>query len=99
MTDSQIYLNFINKIKKEKTEEEMAKFMADLLKFGAAEVYVAILSQLTEQDMEEIDKIQDEKKAGEEVIKRFQAKTSLTPQQFVEGLRDAIAGGYEENNK
>ncbi len=94
MAADDLYLEFINKLKKDKTQEEAGEFLANLLKFGAAELYYAIMLYLTDEDAEDIEKIADDKKAQEEVKKRFKLRTGVTPEEFVGNLRDRIAKDY-----
>ena len=59
MASEDLFKEFIEKVKKDKSPEELAKFLADLYKFGSAEVYFTMLAVLEEEDMAAIDKIQD----------------------------------------
>lgn len=94
MAQDDLYKEFIEKLKKDKTKEEAGEFLANLLKFGAAELYYAIMLFLTDQDAEDIEKIDDEEKAKEEVKTRFKLRTGMTPEEFVRNLRDRIAKNY-----
>ena len=94
MAEHDLFSEFIDKLKKDKTPEEVGEFLADLMKLSSGSLYLAIMTQLSDEDMSEIDKITDEKKAQEEIEKRFKLKTGLTPLEFVNQLRDKIAKGY-----
>ena len=94
MAQDDLYKEFIDKIKKDKSPEEVGKYIADLLKFGAAELYLAMIAFLTEEDLTAVDKIADDKKAEEELRNLFKLRTGKTPEEFVTELRDAIAKGY-----
>ena len=94
MADTDIYQQFLDKLKKDKSPEDAGKFLANLLKFSAAEVYFALMTYLTDEDMECIEKIADEKKAEEEMISRFKLRTGVTPVEFVTHLRDEIGKNY-----
>lgn len=94
MASNDLFIEFIDKLKKDKTPQEVGEFVADLLKLSSGTLYLAIMTQLSDEDMTEIDKITDEKKAQEEIEKRFKVKTGLTPLVFVNQLRDKIAKGY-----
>jgi hypothetical protein len=89
-----LYAEFLEKLKKDKSKQEFEKFIADLVKFGSTALYTTIQANLSEQDMEEIEKIDDEIQAQIEVEKRFMAKTGKTPTLFMEELRDEIAKNY-----
>lgn len=89
-----LYQEFINKLQKDKSEEEVGEFIANLLKFGSSELYIAMLTLLTPEDMDAINVIDDDVKADEEITKRFKAKTGKTPEEFLGELRDRVAKGY-----
>lgn len=86
-----IFKKFIDKIKAEKSPEEADKFFTDLLKFSASELYFAIMSELTDEDLQAIEQIPDDKLAEEEINKRFKDRTQMTPEEFVSKLRDQIS--------
>ncbi len=94
MAADDLYVEFIKKLQKDKTPEQSGEFLANLLKFGAAELYYAIMLHLTDEDAEIIDKMDDEGKAKEEIRKRFKLRTGVTPEEFVGNLRDRIAKDY-----
>lgn len=89
-----IFKKFIDKIKAEKTPEEAEKFLMDLTKFSAAELYFAIMSELSEDDMQAVEQITDDALAQEEIKKRFQQKTQMAPEEFIAKLRDRISAEY-----
>ena len=94
MAAHNLYQEFIDKLQKDKSPQEAGKFIADLLKFSAVNIYYAIMTFLTDEDMEEIEKIPDDTQAMEEMKKRFALRTGYTPEEFVNGLRDEIAKNY-----
>lgn len=94
MNKDQVFNNFLEKLKKEKNEKEVGEFLAALLKFSAAELYVTITAMLTEEDMTAVEAIPDDIQAEEELINRFKLRTGMTPQEFVIQLRDKIAANY-----
>lgn len=89
-----IFKKFIDRIKTEKTPEEAEKFFTDLLKFSAAELYFAIMSELSEEDIQAVEQITDDALAEEEIKKRFKDKTQMTPEEFIAKLRDRISAEY-----
>ena len=94
MSSDDLFKEFIDKLQKDKTPEEAGKFIAALLKLQSAELYLTMLSQLTDEDLEVIDKIEDDSQAEKEIETRFKLHTSMTPVEFVNSLRDKIAQGY-----
>lgn len=94
MASDNLFIEFIDKLKKDKTDEEVGEFLANLMKFGATELYLTMITQLKEEDFEALDKITEEEKALQEVKDRFKLRTGYTPEEFVVKLRDKIAQGY-----
>ncbi|MCL4397878.1 hypothetical protein M1403_02510 [Patescibacteria group bacterium] len=89
-----IFQKFIDKVKADKNPEEAEKFFQDFLNFSAAELYVVIMSQMTEEDMQAIEKISDDALAEEEIKKRFKDHTQMTPEEFLIKLRDRVSQQY-----
>lgn len=81
---------FIDKLKAEKGDEEAGKYLAGMIKFGSTELYLAIVTALTDEDFAEIEKIPDDAVAKEEIIKLFKAKTGVTPEEFLVKVRDSL---------
>lgn len=92
--NNDLYQKFITKLKAEKDPEEIKKFLNDLNNFGATELYFAVMSQLTEEDLQAIDGIKDDTVAQEEIKKRFKDRTGITPEDFISQLRARIAQEY-----
>ena len=89
-----IYKQFIDKLIKDKGETEAKKFLTSLAEYGAEHLYITMLTTLSEEDMQAIENISDEKEAEAEAIKRFQAKTGKTPEEFLKGLQQVYAASY-----
>lgn len=94
MPADDVFDAFLDKLKKDKTPEEAAEFVANLMKFQAAELYLTMLSQLTDEDLDAVEKIPDDKEAEEEIKKRFQMRVGMSPLEFANKLRDKVASGY-----
>ena len=86
--------SFLEKLRREKSEEEVGNFLAGLMKFGAAELYYTMMSVMTEDDMTTIDQIADDEVASAEIIKRFKQRTGMTPEEFVKKLSVSVAKEY-----
>lgn len=99
MDNNKIFTNFINKLKEDKTDAEVEKFLTDLFTLSGTQLYLMILANLTEEDMTELDKITDEEQGRDEVLKRFQMRTGMTALEYVTKLRDAMAKGYLDKDK
>lgn len=89
-----LYQEFLAKLQKDKSQEEVGEFMINLLKFGSSELYISMLSLLTPEDMDAINMIDDDVAADEEITKRFKDRTGKSPEEFLGELRDRVAKGY-----
>lgn len=94
MATNDLYREFIEKLKKNKTPEEAANFLAELMKLGSAQLHYTIMTILTDEDMEAINKIPNDQEAIEEMKRRFKIRTGVTPEEFVLHVRDEIAKNY-----
>ena|SRR5258708_37673597 len=94
MNQDQLFRQFVDKLRGEKSEEEVKRFLENLMNFSAAEVYFTIVANLTEQDLQEIEQIENETLAEQEVLNRFKSRTGVSPKEFVDRLKEEIAKGY-----
>lgn len=94
MAAHDLYQEFVARLQEDKSPEESGKFIADLLKYTSASVYYAIMIFLTDEDMDEVEKISDDKAAMEKMKELFKLRTGVTPEEFVNGLRDEVAKNY-----
>lgn len=92
--DPTIFDTFIEKLKAEKSEEEVGETLAALFEFQTEAIIEVIGYVLTEEDMQVIDKITDETQAENEILKRFQERAGMPLQDFVDKLRDSLASTY-----
>ena len=97
MDQDNLVQKFLTKLKQDKTPQEMQKFLEDLAKFSATELYLLMMSVLTEKDLQQIEKIEDEKLAQEEAIYLFRLRTGITPNEFIIKLSDSFAKEYLQN--
>lgn len=91
MNKTDLFQEFIQKLKKDKSDAEVGKIITDLLKFDAQALYITILTELDEEDYKAINEIKEEKEADEELKRRFKLNTGKTPEEFIIDLRDEIA--------
>ncbi len=94
MADDDIYQEFIEKLKKDKTEQEAAKFVAGLLQIGSIELYTTMVYFLQDEDVKAINDEPDDEKAKVLIREKFKLRTGMTPEEFMTGLRDSFAKGY-----
>lgn len=94
MAQDDLYLEFIKKLQENMSPDEAANYLAESLKAGASFLYSAIIYYLEEEDLDAVESLTDEKEQEEEMKKRFTMRTGMTPQEFVDNIRDAIAKNY-----
>lgn len=94
MAQDDLYTEFLNKLKSDKTEEQMAEFIAGAMKFGAAELMTALFYFLTVEDLQDVEKEKDQKKQEELLKDRFKLRTGITTVEFMQKLRDTISKHY-----
>ena len=92
-----VFTQFIEKLKEEKSEEQITKLLAALYQFQAEALYEIMLEVLTDQDFQAIEKIEDDDEAEQEINRLFKERTQLTPQEFVVKLRDTLSQTYLDN--
>lgn len=94
MAQEDLYLEFLNKLKADKSEEEVGEFLAGVMKFGAAQLLTAIFYFLTVEDLEVIEKLKEQKEQEEKIRELFKLRTGVTTTEFMVQLRDTIAKNY-----
>lgn len=94
MNEPDVFSRFLDKLAREKSPEEVGKFIGNLLKFSSAEVYFTILGCLTEEDLSQLDKMKGQAEASAFLSKRFQERMNMTPEDFIQGIQTKIASGY-----
>lgn len=66
-----------------KSDEEIGKILLGLAKYSGLETYNAIALSLTEDDINEIEAIQNDKKAKEKMEELFKKRTGMTIDKLV----------------
>ena len=94
MAHEDLYTEFLKKLKADKTEEQMAEFLAGAMKFGAAQLMTAIFYFLTVEDMEEVEKEKNQKIQEDIIREKFKLRTGVTTIEFMQKLRDTISKNY-----
>lgn len=89
-----VFEEFMKKFSEGKTEEEVGKMLAALFQFQSEALFEVMTQVLTEEDMKAIEQIADESAAEEEIIRRFQTRAGIPPQEFVNQLRDRVSDTY-----
>ena len=90
-----VFVDWLNKLKAEgKTDQEIGQLLAGLSKLSAMNVYSAIMSSLTEDDMKEVEAIADEGQARQKMEELFKIRTGMTVDELVEKSQSEFAKGY-----
>lgn len=96
---STVFREWLNKLKAEgKTDQEIGQLLAGLSKLSALNVYSAIMSSLTEDDMKEVEAIADEGQAKQKMEELFKLRTGMTVDELVEKSQSEFAKGYLKNS-
>lgn len=94
MDQNSLIKQYLEKLKQNKTPEELAKYLDGLMKFQAAELYLTMADQLNDEDVAAIEAIENEDLAQQELKKRFTMRSGMTPEDFINKIRDVIAQNY-----
>lgn len=94
MNSDDILKNFIDKLKSQKSDAEVADYLATMIRAGSAELYLAMAGALTEEDMDAIEKIPNDDTAMKELEDRFRMRTGMTADEFVDKIKDEVAKEY-----
>lgn len=90
-----VFGDWLNKLKTEgKTDQEIGQLLAGLSKLSALNVYSAIMSSLTEDDMKEVEAIADEGQAKQKMEELFKIRTGTTVDELVGKSQSEFARGY-----
>lgn len=90
-----IFSDWLAKLKAEgKTDQEIGQLLAGLSKLSALNVYSAIMSSLTEDDMKEVEAIADEGQAKQKMEELFKLRTGMTVDELVKKSQEEFAKGY-----
>ena len=90
-----VFGDWINKLKTEgKTDEEVGQLLAGVAKLSALDVYAALMTSLTEEDMKEVEAISDDEAAKKRMEELFVERAGMSIDQLVQQSQDAFAEGY-----
>lgn len=94
-----IFSDWLAKLKAEgKTDQEIGQLLAGLSKLSALNVYSAIMSSLTEDDMKVVEAIADEEQAKQKMEELFKLRTGMTVDELVKKSQEEFAKGYLKNS-
>lgn len=92
---STIFSNWLAKLKAEgKTDEEVGQLLAGVAKLSALDVYAALMTSLTEEDMKEVEAIAGDEAAKKRMEELFKLRSGMTVDEMVEKVQEGFARGY-----
>ena len=90
-----IFSDWLSKLKAEgKTDEEIGQLLAGVAKLSALDIYAALMTSLTEEDMKEVEAISDDEQAKKRMEELFAKRAGMSIDQLVQQSQDAFATGY-----
>lgn len=90
-----IFSDWLSQLKaKGKSDEEVGQLLAGVAKLSALDVYAALMTSLTEEDMKEVEAISDDEAAKKRMEELFAQRTGMTIDQLIQRAQDAFATGY-----
>lgn len=90
-----IFTDWLKKLKESgKTDEEVGQLLAGVAKLSALDIYAALMTSLTEDDMKEVEAISDDEAAKKRMEELFAQRTGLSIDQLVQQSQEAFASGY-----
>ncbi len=85
------FKQFIDTLRsKGKSDDEIAKLLAGAQKFSAIELFAIVMMVLTDEEMTQVEAITDDAQARQKMIDLFQAKTGITLEELMNGIRDGV---------
>lgn len=95
MDQSTIFTNWLAKLKAEgKTDEEVGQLLAGVAKLSALDVYAALMTSLTEEDMKTVEAITDDEAAKKKMEELFKLRSGMTVDEMVEKVQEGFVEGY-----
>jgi hypothetical protein len=77
-----------------KSDEEIGQLLAGVAKLSALDVYAALMTSLTEEDMKEVEAIGDDEAAKKRMEELFKLRSGMTVDEVVGKVQNGFAGGY-----
>ncbi|KKU12816.1 MAG: hypothetical protein UX17_C0036G0007 [Parcubacteria group bacterium GW2011_GWC2_45_7] len=90
-----VFSDWLVKLKQEgKTDEEIGQLLAGVAKLSALDIYAALMTSLTEEDMKEVEAISGDEAAKKRMEELFTKRAGMSIDQLVQQSQDAFATGY-----
>ena len=92
---SSVFADWLKRLKDEgKTDEQIGQLLAGVAKLSALDVYAALMTSLTEEDMKEVEAIGDDEQAKQKMEELFAKRTGMTVDELVTKVQRGFAEGY-----
>jgi len=92
---STIFADWLKRLKDEgKTDEEIGQMLAGVAKLSALDVYAALMTSLTEEDMKEVEAIGDDEAAKKRMEELFRERSGMTVDEMVTKVQEGFARSY-----
>lgn len=92
---STIFSDWLKSLKQEgKTDEQIGQLLAGVAKLSALDVYAALMTSLTEEDMKEVEQIGDDEQAKKRMEELFKLRSGMTVEELVKKSQEEFAAGY-----
>lgn len=90
-----VFKKWLDELKTQgKSDEEIGKLLSGVAKLSAMEIYMALMMSLTEEDMQEVEKIEDEEEAKKKMEELFKLRTGMTVEELAKNIKEGFAEGY-----
>lgn len=95
MDQSIVFADWLAKLKSEgKTDQEIGQLLAGVAKLSALDIYAALMTSLTEEDMKAVEAIADDEEAKKKMEELFKLRTGMTVDEMVQKAQENFAKGY-----
>ena len=94
-TINNLFADFLAKLKDSgKTDQEIRQLVSGVAKLSAVELYTALMTALTEDDMKLVEAISDDAEAKKKMEELFAQRTGMTLDELAKQARENFARGY-----
>ncbi len=92
---SSFFAGWLKRLKDEgKTDEEIGQMLAGVAKLSALDVYAALMTSLTEEDMKEVEAIGDDEAAKKRMEELFKQRSGMTVDELVGKVQEGFTSSY-----
>ena len=82
-----------------RSDQEIGQLLAGAMKLTALDLYVAMMTNLTDADFEELDKLPDEEAVAKRAAEIFQERTGMTLDELAEEIQAGMYQAAQEAGK